>query len=790
MRLRSVLLLSLLGMSANAATTGFLYGLTEHDSEGNHLYGYAVNETSGELTQLPGFPLATGGDGLTSVFSVRMVIDQANARLYVVNTKSVTAYGINRDTGALSELAFSPISLGSGVWIGVVVDPTGQWLITIDGNGGKLTVFQIAGSSATGTDTSFNPKLPYSAAFSQDGSYLYTGGNVGTGFYALGLNASTGALSNAGTNPVDSGASFPEALATDAAGRLFVSHFSTGQLQIYTTVSGVPTEVSHGPFSSSGLFGAISGVLHPAGYYYVADRLGAAVGAYQISGSGASTTLSAVNGQPFSAQGSVTEALALNLGGDFLFAANGASHNITTYSVNQGTGALTILNVQAAGTLGEAGLTSSLAYLPPSAGHLYVLKQSSGGANQLYGYAVTEASGRLNPLFGFPLPTGGLGNAETNSEQLAIDRVNLRLYAVNAGSNTLTAYAIDPASGVLRVLPHSPISLGTGDWRTIQVHPSGSPLVVGDAAGAALASFRVDATSAVAASGSPFSTGTAAPASAAFSQDGAYVYAGGATGSKLAGFSVEVGGVLTPLTGSPFESGTSSPNSLGTDVSGRLFTTSLSANQLRAYSTASGVPAGVTSNPFTAGLTTPVDGVVHPSGYYLVADRAGNQVGVYRITGAGMATQLTPVSSSPFASGGTLTNVLALNKDHDLLFAANGDSRNVTSFRIDPASGVLTALAMLPANAMGTAGELSGMAYTNPPAPPSPPDAGTPDGGAPDSGTPIDGPIPGTGEPVSPTQPASCHCGAAESVGALPLAFSAVLLRLAVSRRRRRRGST
>src|SRR6185436_2580902 len=104
----------------------------------------------------------------------------------------------------------------------------------------------------------------------------------------------------------------------------------------------------------------------------------------------------------------------------------------------------------------------------------------------------------LTPLPGFPLSTGGNGDGNFLSERLALDRVNQRLYAINAGSTTVSAYAINPTTGALTPLPFSPMNLGAGIWNTIALHPSGSPLVVGDFGAnggpGRLASFQVTAT--------------------------------------------------------------------------------------------------------------------------------------------------------------------------------------------------------------------------------------------------------------------------------------------------------
>jgi 6-phosphogluconolactonase (cycloisomerase 2 family) len=353
-------------------------------------------------------------------------------------------------------------------------------------------------------------------------------------------------------------------------------------------------------------------------------------------------------------------------------------------------------------------------------GFLYVLNDNTNG-NQIYGYAVNEATGALTPLAGFPISTGGNGGGGSFSEQLTIDRMNRRLYALNNGNppRTVSAYSINPTTGVLTPLPFSPINLGPGNFFTIAVHPSGSPLVVGIGANGLLASYQITATTATAAAGSPYDTRSAYSFSAAFSQDGNYVYTGGYINNTFAGFSVNATtGVLTALTGSPFDSGNPSPLAYATDAAGRLFVANRFFGQVRVFTTANGIPSPVSGNPFTPGLREIVHGLLHPNGFYLVADPFGNQIGVYRINGSGSDTTLTAVTGSPFASGGA-TNALALNQAGTLLFAANGGTffdpnggtRNLTTFSVNPTTGALTSLGTQPINTLGNSGGLAGMTY-------------------------------------------------------------------------------
>jgi streptogramin lyase len=347
-------------------------------------------------------------------------------------------------------------------------------------------------------------------------------------------------------------------------------------------------------------------------------------------------------------------------------------------------------------------------------GFVYALLQVNAGANQVHGFSVNSLTGALTAVPGSPFATGGSGTTAAVSEGMVYDSVNGRLFVVNDGSDTVTAFAVNRGTGALAPLPFSPIAMpGTGTWGAIAISPDGSILVVGDGANNRLATFLLAGSSASAAPGSPFATGAAAsPFSIQFSSDGAFVYAGGNFDTGIAGFAVNAGnGALTALAGSPFPSGAGFPAAYATDTLGRLFTANISGGQLRAFTSSAGVLTPVAGNPFASGLADgAVRGLLHRAGAYMVADRAGHRVGVYQVTGAGSATTLTAVAGSPFGTGGTFTNTLALSGTGSLLFAGNGLTRNITTFRVN-SNLALTSISLQAANSVGSAGLITGLAF-------------------------------------------------------------------------------
>ena len=718
-----VTLLVLTTVNVQAAGNGYLYALRNVPGGPNQIFGFQVNEVTGVLTALPGFPVDTGGNGSANTASEQLVYDPAKVRLFALNEESntISVFSVDLATGALTALPYSPFNLGSGTWRCLAVHPGGSPLVAGDSSGNFLASFNITAGNATqaaGSPFATGTGDPFSCTFSRDGHYLYTGGTSGNDIAGFSVDAGTGALTALTGSPFNSGALAPTAYVTDSAGRLFLANRTLNQVRVFTTSDGLPSPVLSGPIAS-GLTDAVHGVLHPAGYYLVADRIGNRVGVYRIEDSGPSTTLTAVVGSPFAAGGTLTDILALNQSGAYLFAANGTSRNITAFTVNAGTGALTSPVTQAANTLGASGIINGLAYVgqpqppaPPGGGFVYTLEDRLAAENRIHGFHVNELTGALKALSGFPVDTGGNGDGQTVSERLTYDPATGRLYALNAASNTVSAYILDRTTGALTALPFNPISLSPGLWTCLAVHPTGSPLVAGDNTGKQLASFTITNSSATAAAGSPFAAGTGDPFSCAFSHDGNYVYTGGASGTSIAGFSVNGStGVLTALPGSPFDSGALNPLAYASDSAGRLFVSNAVVNQVRVFITSGGVPSPVLGNPFASGLTVGVHGVLHPAGYYLVADRIGNRVGMYRIDGSGPSTTLTAAVGSPFAAGGTFTNALALNQSGAFLFAANGISRNITSYEVDTVTGAVQGVSIQPPDTAGSTGRITGMAY-------------------------------------------------------------------------------
>ncbi|MGC2236158.1 MAG: beta-propeller fold lactonase family protein [Pyrinomonadaceae bacterium] len=360
------------GMSVVPARAGYLYVLSQQNGAPNQIYCFKVNETTGTLVPAAGFPVSSGGNGVTGTQSELLTIDRASNRLYAINkgSNTVGAFTINTTTGALTPMPFSPLTVVTNA-VTIAVHPTGSPLV-VGGNTGtplsgvyRADSFDITSTTATqaaGSPFNTGGARPFSSVFSRDGNYYYVGGALSTTFAGLSVDTGTDILTTLPSSPYNVGSPTTLAYATDTQGRLFTANRTDGGLRVFTTSGGVPTAVSGSPFATS-FTGLTDGVLSPnEQFYVVADSSGSQVASYQISGAGAATTLSQVGSAP--SNGSTANTIAFNQTGTLLYAANSSTRNISRYSFNTTTGAVTLLATTSADSAGVAGFLAGMDYLP------------------------------------------------------------------------------------------------------------------------------------------------------------------------------------------------------------------------------------------------------------------------------------------------------------------------------------------------------------------------------------------------------------------------------------------
>jgi hypothetical protein len=263
------------------------------------------------------------------------------------------------------------------------------------------------------------------------------------------------------------------------------------------------------------------------------------------------------------------------------------------------------------------------------------------------------ANGSLTSIAGSPFATGGdgAGGGSFGSNRITTAVVRNFLYAGNSGSNNVSAFSIDPVTGVLTSVMGSPFATGgvdDGNGMSLTTTPDDKFLIVANGSSMTISVFSVGASGALTpVTGSPFTSGAAGPLVAAkVTSDGQFLAVTSSPGS-IAMFNISATGALTPVPGSP---------------------------------TADAGAAGIDFNCAGTQLFVALNGV------------ANSRVDVFNIGSTGT---LSRIAGAPFNGPGTNSNVAVLSPDDSELFVSAQDSNSVTVFSVAP-SGALTVVAGSP----------------------------------------------------------------------------------------------
>jgi hypothetical protein len=339
------------------------------------------------------------------------------------------------------------------------------------------------------------------------------------------------------------------------------------------------------------------------------------------------------------------------------------------------------------------------------AGAIYVHTVSTDGES-VYGWLVDEGSGRLVPIAGSPFAVTGSGVPNSSyvpidSDTLAIDSVNDRLFALSLPADRIDAFAIDPATGALAPLAFGPQPVGGTSKLSgcVGIHPSGSPLVVlSGSVSRDATSYDVTDTTFTEISSSSYPTGSQR---CRFTPTGDRVYFPTMTGSRThvldvdAGTGILSGGATIVLPEDPF---------VGIpiiDADDRLFIADSSTESIRGYTLAGAVATPVDGSPFESSVvSTAVGTLLLDAGHLVVLDTLEDRVAMFRIDGSAAATVVTETPGSPYASAGESPRSAVANDDGSLLFVLNlrGPNR-LGIFRVDAPGDRLLEVGLLPPDA-------------------------------------------------------------------------------------------
>jgi 6-phosphogluconolactonase (cycloisomerase 2 family) len=180
----------------------YLYAL-EGNGGTNPLHVYAVNSSTGGLTEVSGSPFPAG----QSPFD--LAVDPTGRYVYVINSLSndISAYAVSASTGMLTPVPGSPFPTGPNP-IAISIDPTGRFLyvssfnVTSAGTENDLYVYSIDSTSGALAALSGSPltlgNMISSLRFDSKGNFAYAAQGEFLPILIYRFDLITGALTQAG----------------------------------------------------------------------------------------------------------------------------------------------------------------------------------------------------------------------------------------------------------------------------------------------------------------------------------------------------------------------------------------------------------------------------------------------------------------------------------------------------------------------------------------------------------------------------------------------------------------
>jgi 6-phosphogluconolactonase len=412
----------------------------------------------------------------------------------------------------------------------------------------------------------------------------------------------------------------------------------------------------------------------------------------------------------------------------FLYVPNTGTHDISAYTINPATGALSTVP----GSPFASGKSPQSVTPDPAETILY--SSNSGAATapstptapNISTYVIAS-TGALSEVTGSPFAFMGSGASPGSLQSPLTFAASGKFAYASAVNGALSIYAmsVSPATGALTTIPGSPYLLTTTGSTIVPGRFSGAHFYVpyGFSPGS-IAIYDFDAASGALMPSSVPSvpTGGNSPFAPTVHPTGKYLYVPNLATGSVSAFGIDsITGLLSPLPNSPSTTGGTFPIVPVIHPSGR-FLYIANGNSLFnpaapvtvaafVVDSATGALTAVTGSPFLSGgsnvLGDPGICQIDSRGkFLLVTHSATNSVAVFSInqdTGA-----LTAVPGSPFAVGSKPATPM-IDPSGKYVYVVNRSSNDISSYMINHDTGALTLINTMPTGSTPASGRYVGL---------------------------------------------------------------------------------
>jgi 6-phosphogluconolactonase (cycloisomerase 2 family) len=452
-------------------------------------FAYATASGSGRIFTLAADPasgglLYTGYALAESSNPTAVALHSSGQFVYVLNQQtagSVSMFSVNPASGVLTLMA-AAVPAGDTP-SAIALDPLGRFAYVANLNSGTISMYAIASTgllAPVGTGTVGAGTQPDSIALDPSGKFVFAANRGSSTISMFSIDGTTGALSPIGAGTVASGGSNPSAVAVDPTGRFAYVANADGTVAMFK-IDAATGALTAGTTASAGTSPSAIAIDPTGRSLYVSNFGSNDVSAFTINNStGALTSLA-----PTVPAGQGPKTVVVDPSSNFVYVGNGNDTQVSSYSINASTGALTQVNtLPARGNPASLALAQGVTPVKHAGKFVYVANGDvamDGTGGQVWMYAVDPSSGTLtstNPPFITPAPGPPIGIAADPFGRFVYVTINRCCTLFNpAGVPTAIAmFTVDATTGMLT--PTTPATIAPGSSATavvgaISVDPTG-----------------------------------------------------------------------------------------------------------------------------------------------------------------------------------------------------------------------------------------------------------------------------------------------------------------------------
>ncbi len=306
----------------------------------------------------------------------------------------IVAYREDPNSGALTQLAGSPITAGGAVQ-SLVIHPSKKYMYAANSGEGDISLFTI---SSTGGLQEVTPRTlagtaPTLLVMDSAGAYLYAANSGSFNVSTYSISASTGALTAVGTYPI--GISAMNMKLSPSGGVLYITGIGTpGAIQAFSVTNGVlsSTPIAGSPFVTGNNPVGLA-VTPNGGFLYTANQIDNSISEFTINPDG---SLAPMANSPIGETYSGPVSLLVDNSGKYLYVSNQGSANLAGYSIGSN-GSLTLLTTSPFGT----GPQPSFIAIDPNGKYIFVGNQQSPS---VHSFSLDGSSGTLTSVSTYSVP--------------------------------------------------------------------------------------------------------------------------------------------------------------------------------------------------------------------------------------------------------------------------------------------------------------------------------------------------------------------------------------------------